>query len=128
MTATDPTATVSPRQLVANVHIDNPETAEHFVFGPGDVVPAWAVALITNPLAWAPVTPESAQAVPGSGQFMTDVQNLDARASGPPAESVSKTHLYGMDWEALAAMADEAGIAVRPEDTKQQIIEALTAR
>lgn len=37
--------------LVTHVHVTDKD-GEHFVFGPGDDVPAWAKKLITNPAAW----------------------------------------------------------------------------
>lgn len=39
-------------ELVATVHVSDVNGAFH-MFGPGDDVPAWAVARIRNPQAWA---------------------------------------------------------------------------
>ncbi|MEV2222751.1 hypothetical protein AB0E01_23075 [Nocardia vinacea] len=39
-------------QLNTFVHVESGNGEMH-VFGPGDVVPDWAVAAITNPMVWA---------------------------------------------------------------------------
>ena len=44
------------RRLVARVTLEDPDTRQHVSFGPGEEVPGWAAALITNPLAWAEAT------------------------------------------------------------------------
>ena len=48
------------RQLAAYVHVTDDRGASHG-FGPGDDVPAWAAAKITNPDAWSADDPEPAE-------------------------------------------------------------------
>lgn len=53
--------------LQYTVHLEDDQGCAH-VFGPGDVVPVWARAKITNPLAWdaAGADPADSGAVPAA--------------------------------------------------------------
>lgn len=47
--------------LIARVHVVDDKGAAH-VFGPGDGVPPWAVALIPNPKCWDEAPPAATSA------------------------------------------------------------------
>lgn len=55
------------RRLRANVWVHRPG-GEPVVFGPGDDVPEWAAALITNPKAWDSPAPSVAEPVAPVGE------------------------------------------------------------
>lgn len=86
------------RRLAAHVHV-NDEHGKVHVFGPGDQVPDWAAAKITNPKAWEP-EPEP-----------------ELAAAGRPARNASR--------EVWAAFAGVRGIDVPDGATRDQIIAAV---
>ena len=72
------------------VHLEDDQGRAH-VFGPGDVVPAWARAKITNPLAWDDDdSATQAAAVHNRVELAWGDESADSdsdEADGPPPQS-----------------------------------------
>lgn len=90
-------------------------------FGPGDAVPAWAAAQITNPKVWADGDAPAAATVipdPASSTAATPpaVQDVPGDVAAPPRNGP------GSSRDAWAAYATSIGIDVKPGTTKADII------
>lgn len=96
------------KDLAVTVHVHDEHGAPH-VFGPGDILPAWAARAITNPDVWADGDDELAPAPPDGG----------GGSSGEPPRGGP-----GSGRDAWAAYAESKGIAV-PEDATRDDIVAL---
>lgn len=113
------------RRLRNYVHVTDPETQQVKHFGPEDEVPSWAQELITNPKAWdtydEPGIPVEGVPAPGPNQFAgaTELVSLGNQ---------SKSQLYGRDKDELRTFAEDAGIDTSNLSTKQDLVEAITAR
>lgn len=115
----------SGRKLRSFVHIPDPNTNKVRVFGPDDDVPDEFAEQVTNPKAWddyeldEPV-PSEGEPVPGANQF--------AGVSGVAGLNLSKAQLYGMHKDELVEMAEQGGVDTSNLTTKQELVEAITAR
>lgn len=80
-------------------------------FGPQDIVPTWARALITNEAAWAPPEPTDAEVA----------------AAARPVGSFSKQELYAMEKPQLVTMAEQLGVYVGEEASMQDLVDAIAS-
>lgn len=120
------------------VHLLNPDTGQSEAFGPSSVLPAWAIAMITNPKAWA-VPPEPAPAAtktPAAKPVASTPESSTPDSSGtgngngagtpagdkpkPPPKSGA-----GSGRDAWAEYATGLGADVDPKATREQIIAAV---
>ncbi|MGB3357600.1 MAG: hypothetical protein WA972_08455 [Rhodococcus qingshengii] len=82
-------------RLISSVHVADASGVGH-VFGPGDAVPSWAAARITNPAAWdgPPPEPEVTEPVLVETETATETETVAEGVvpeSAPESESVPAT-------------------------------------
>lgn len=96
------------RALAATVHLAHPVTHERHRFGAGEVPPAWAAALITNPAAWNGITNDSSGSVPAPEVDVRDepVIDPDTQYLTQWAEHVVNTGEYSTPDAAFAALRE----------------------
>lgn len=108
------------KRLAAWVHVPD-ETGETHVFGPDDVVPAWAAEKITNPKAWAAddvVVPVAEVAPPAAA---TGTPAHSAPLEPPPKGGPGSGH------EAWAKYAEQLGVDIPEGANRDDIIAAVEA-
>lgn len=120
------------RCLVARVTLEDPDTRQHVSFGPGEEVPGWASALITNPLAWAegeqptevPVTEvdDGAEATVDSEHTETPEGEQPTEGDDAPPRSGA-----GSGVGAWAKHARALGVPVTDHMSRDDIIAAVDA-
>ncbi|OXM19360.1 hypothetical protein CBI33_22685 [Rhodococcus erythropolis] len=82
-------------RLISSVHVADESGVSH-VFGPGDAVPSWAAARITNPAAWdgPPPEPELTEPVVVETETASESETVTEDVvpeSTPESESVPAT-------------------------------------
>ncbi|MEV6897455.1 hypothetical protein [Amycolatopsis sp. NPDC051372] len=98
-------------ELKSYVHVSD-EDGRHGVFGPGDEVPEWAAARITNPKAWVDGEVPAADADQGGGE-------------GDQVEPPRSGKGSGLD--AWTAYAKALGYEVAEGTSRDDIIAAIDA-
>lgn len=107
------------RRLAAHVHI-NDDSGEHFVFGPGDIVPEWAQEKITNPKAWADEAQAAVTAVnPQPEAPPPAIASTDAPLERPPMAGAGSS---GTEW---IAYARSLGLDVADGTPRGDVIELV---
>jgi hypothetical protein len=98
-------------ELRAAVYVDDPnEVGKSVLFVPGDEVPDWAAALITNPNCWV------------DGELPTT-----KAAAEPAADDAPPRAGKGSGRSEWAAYAESVGVTVDEDATRDEIIAAVDA-
>ena len=99
-------------ELRAAVYVDDPnEVGKSVLFVPGDEVPDWAAALITNPNCWV------------------DGELPKGKDSGPAADGDAPPRAgKGSGRAEWAAYAESVGVQVDDDATRDEIIAAVDAK
>jgi hypothetical protein len=95
------------RRLVATVVLRDPVTLAPVTLGPGDDVPGWAAALITNPEVWEGEAVVSSSP-PVGGEPPRSGRGASAKAWRRYAESVGVVAPEGASREEIIAAVDAA--------------------
>jgi hypothetical protein len=120
--------TMTPSVFNAFVHLTDP-AGHHHAFGPGDPAPAWALPLVGAHVLHAgggaplPVAPPPEDDLIGQAPGFTAFTDEDPEPSGPPTPPPTSGH--GSSRPAWAEFARQVGQPVTPEQSRQDIIDAL---
>lgn len=130
------------RELVAYVHVADDQQQMH-VYGPGDEVPDWAAARITNPKAWKDGDPPKVTGADGEVQRLREqlaeaearAAAAEARLAGGPVEdggggdgeAPPPRSGPGSGAPAWREYAARNGVEVAPDESRDDVIAALDA-
>jgi hypothetical protein len=95
--------------LAATVHVTDPATNERHVFVAGDVLPEWAVDLVTNPAAFA------------------SEQSNDASPAAASPDDALREQLEAMTRDELYDLAKQHDLDVDSRTKKDELVDALLA-
>lgn len=111
------------RALAATVHVAHPVTHERHRFGAGEVPPAWAAELITNPAAWEGITNDSSGSVPAPAVDVRDepVSDPDVLYVNEWAQHVVDTGEYPDAAAALDALRQGRAFLDAPADAPPSV-------
>ena len=117
------------RRLVARVTLEDPDTRQHVSFGPGEEVPGWAEALITNPLAWVETTVEGDEPEDDGAEAPVDSEHTETPEGEQPTEGddAPPRSGAGSGVGAWAKHARALGVPVTDEMSRDDIIAAVDA-